>query len=678
MNPGLYRLPVPGETPQERARRLLLAAAGILLIYLGVLTQSFAHTLGYVALLGRPFIERPDLSGQVLVALVALLSAGAIGLVAARHYAGAAAAGAAALLPGAFLAGGGLYLPIQILAWLIRFRSSQALAPLVARYTSLTLYGSLAILLAAFLGAVLWASQGTRTPDLHGSARWADREDVGRTGLLAVPPGRESCAGCDGIFLGVWPGRGRLLPLVVREDRNVLVSAPPRSGKGVGMVIPTLLSFQGSVVVHDIKGENFHLTSGFRSRELGQLVLRFDPTRSDSARYNPLAEVRRGDSEIRDAQNIADILVDPAGDRRPDHWHLTAHALLTGLILHVLYAEEVKTLSSCARLLARPGSGIRDTLKRIRDTAHLGSGPHPEISILAQGMLDKADEELSGVVSTASTCLQLYLDPLVARATSASDFALRDLIEGRVPLSLYLVVPPSDLSRTRPLVRLLINQLTRRLVETMEFEDGRTRLPTHRVLLLLDEFPALGKLPALQQNLGYLAGYGISCFLVVQDLAQLRGIYGQDEAITPGCHYRVAFTPNMPETARTLSALCGEMTVHHAHTSRRVGGPFAPAHATTSPTEIRRPLLTPDEVLRLGEDDALVFAIGSRPIFARRFRYYQDLEFRRRSLLPPPEVQICMPKANPWEHHVVETTPDLSNPLPLASRIPRRRRAGYL
>ena len=309
----------------------------------------------------------------------------------------------------------------------------------------------------------------------------------------------------------------------------------------------------------------------------------------------------------------------------------------------------------CARASSRPGSGIRATLQRIRDTPHLGSSPHPEIATLAQGMLDKADEELSSVVSTASSCLQLYLDPLVARATSASDFSLRDLTEGPAPLSLYLVVPPSDLSRTRPLVRLLLNQLTRRLVEIMEFEDGRTRPPAHRVLLLLDEFPALGKLPALQQSLGYLAGYGVSCLLVVQDLAQLRGIYGQDESITPGCHYRVAFTPNMPETARTLSALCGEMTVHHAHTSRRVGGPFSPAHATTSPTEIRRPLLTPDEVLRLGEDDALVFAIGSRPIFARRFRYYQDREFRRRSLLPPPEVSNCLPKATPWEHHVVET-----------------------
>ncbi len=332
-------------------------------------------------------------------------------------------------------------------------------------------------------------------------------------------------------------------------------------------------------------------------------------------------------------------------------------------------------MSSCARLLARPGSGIRDTLKRIRDTAHLGSSPHPEISTLAQGMLDKADEELSGVVSTASTCLQLYLDPLVARATSASDFALRDLIEGLVPLSLYLVVPPSDLSRTRPLVRLLINQLTRRLVETMEFEDGRTRPPTHRVLLLLDEFPALGKLPALQQNLGYLAGYGISCFLVVQDLAQLRGIYSQDESITPGCHYRVAFTPNMPETARTLSALCGEMTVHHAHTSRRVGGPFAPVHATTSPAEIRRPLLTPDEVLRLGEDDALVFAIGARPIFARRFRYYEDGEFRRRSLLPPPEASDRLPKAAPWDHQATESHSDPANTPFLSRQVPRRRKA---
>lgn len=240
------------------------------------------------------------------------------------------------------------------------------------------------------------------------------------------------------------------------------------------------------------------------------------------------------------------------------------------------------------------------------------------------------------------------------------------------------MVPPSDLSRTRPLVRLMINQLTRRLVESMEFEKGRTKLPGHRALLLLDEFPALGRLPALQQNLGYLAGYGVSSLLVVQDLAQLRGLYGQDESISPSCHYRVAFTPNMPETARTISALCGEMTVHHAHTSRRVGGPFAPAHATTSPTEIRRPLLTPDEVLRLGEDDALVFAIGARPIFGRRFQYFRDPEFRRRSLLKLPEESDNLSQPSLWDGQGALPARPGEAVRSLASQIPRMRRARWM
>ena len=192
---------------------------------------------------------------------------------------------------------------------------------------------------------------------------------------------------------------------------------------------------------------------------------------------------------------------------------------------------------------------------------------------------------------TASTCLQLYLDPLVARATSASDFALRDLVEGPVPLSLYLVVPPSDLSRTRPLVRLLINQLTRRLVESMEFEDGRTEPPTHRVLLLLDEFPALGKLPALQQNLGYLAGYGISCFLVVQDLAQLRGSMARTSRLRRAATTVCLHAEYAGDRPYALGALRGDDGPSCPHLPAG-GGPFAPAHATTSPTEIRRPLLT--------------------------------------------------------------------------------------
>src|SRR5690606_3620695 len=247
---------------------------------------------------------------------------------------------------------------------------------------------------------------------------------------------------------------------------HVMVFAPTRSGKGVGLVVPTLLSWTGSAVVHDIKGENWRLTAGWRSRFSHCLL--FDPTDACSARYNPLLEVRRGAHEVRDVQNIADILVDPEGAlERRNHWEKTSHALLVGMILHVLYAEEEKTLARVAALLSDPSRTFEATLRVMMRTPHLGTRPHPVVAAAARELLDKSDNERSGVLSTAVSFLGLYRDPTVAAATAGCDWRIADLVEGPRPVTLYLAVPPSDIARTRPLVRLVLNQVGRRLTERL-------------------------------------------------------------------------------------------------------------------------------------------------------------------------------------------------------------------
>jgi type IV secretion system protein VirD4 len=246
---------------------------------------------------------------------------------------------------------------------------------------------------------------------------------------------------------------------------HVMAFAPTRSGKGVGLVVPTLLSWPGSAVIHDIKGENWTLTAGWRSK-FSQCI-RFDPTDSDSPRYNPLLEVRRGAREVADAQNIADILVDPEGSlERRSHWEKTGHALLVGVILHVLYAESDKTLAGCAKFLSDPDRTFAATLRVMMSTRHLGSAVHPVVAQSARELLNKSENERSGVLSTALSFLSLYRDPVVAEVTSASDWRVEDLVGSARPVSLYLACPPSDVSRTKPLMRLVLNQIARRLTES--------------------------------------------------------------------------------------------------------------------------------------------------------------------------------------------------------------------
>jgi type IV secretion system protein VirD4 len=408
--------------------------------------------------------------------------------------------------------------------------------------------------------------------------------------------------------------------------------APTRSGKGVGLVVPTLLSWTGSAVIHDIKGENWALTAGWRARFSHCLL--FNPTDPRSARYNPLLEVRRGAQEVRDVQNIADILVDPEGAlERRNHWEKTAHALLVGAILHILYAEGEKTLARVAGLLSDPQRSFAATLRVMMTTRHLGDHVHPVVAAAARELLNKSDNERSGVLSTAMSFLGLYRDPTVALVTSACDWRIEDLIGAERPVSLYLVVPPSDISRTKPLVRLVLNQIGRRLTERLQSVDGR---PARQLLLMLDEFPALGRLDFFETALAFMAGYGIRAFLIAQSLNQIEKAYGEHHSILDNCHVRVAFATNDERTAKRISDALGTATEQRAMRNY-AGHRLAPwlAHVMVSRQETSRPLLTPGEVMQLPATDALVLLSGTPPIRARKLRYYEDRRFTARLLSAP-------------------------------------------
>jgi type IV secretion system protein VirD4 len=518
------------------------------------------------------------------------------------------------------ISGHAVYPPPAFFVWWFAY---DAYAPRIFLQGGAIAAGAALLAIAASIAMAVWRSREAAEATTYGTARWGDARDARQAGLL----------GDDGVLLGALEGR------YLRHDgpEHVLCFAPTRSGKGVGLVVPTLLTWGGSALVHDIKGENWSLTAGWRSR-FGP-VLMFDPTNPHSAAYNPLMEVRPGALEVRDVQNIADILVDPEGAlERRNHWEKTSHSLLVGTILHVLHAEPDKTLAGVANFLSDPERPIEATLRRMMTTPHRDGRPHPVIAAAARELLNKSENERSGVLSTAMSFLGLYRDPVIAAVTGRCDWRIDDLVDGDRPVSLYLVVPPSDISRTKPLIRLILNQIGRRLTEDLQTRAGRRRL-----LMLLDEFPALGRLDFFETALAFMAGYGLKAFLIAQSLNQIEKAYGPNNAILDNCHVRVAFATNDERTAKRISETLGTATELRAMRNY-AGHRLSPwlGHLMVSRQETARPLLTPGEVMQLPSTDALVLASGCAPLRVKKARYYTDPQFQAR-LLPAPASPTARP-----------------------------------
>ncbi|WP_319798440.1 conjugal transfer protein TraG [Nitrobacter sp.] len=532
------------------------------------------------------------------------------------------------------LAGWPVYYPPAFFWWWFSF---DAYAPAIFTEGGIiAVSGGFLAIVAAIMMSII-RSREARNVATYGSARWAEDKEIRAAGLL----------GPDGVVLG------RFDRDYLRHDgpEHVLCFAPTRSGKGVGLVVPTLLTWPGSCIVHDIKGENWTLTAGFRARH-GRVLL-FDPTNAQSSAYNPLLEVRQGEWEVRDVQNIADILVDPEGslDKR-NHWEKTSHSLLVGAILHVLYAEKDKTLAGVANFLSDPRRPVEATLRAMMDTPHLGeAGVHPVIASSARELLNKSDNERSGVLSTAMSFLGLYRDPVVARVTAHCDWRIADLVGARKAASLYLVVPPSDINRTKPLIRLILNQIGRRLTEQLTTSGKR-----HRLLLMLDEFPALGRLDFFESALAFMAGYGIKGFLIAQSLNQIERAYGPNNAILDNCHVRVSFATNDERTAKRVSDALGTATELRDSTNY-AGHRLAPwlGHLMVSRQETARPLLTPGEIMQLPPSEEIVMVAGTPPIRATKARYFEDARLQER-IITPPELAAATATAttsDDWSGRVV-------------------------
>ena len=524
---------------------------------------------------------------------------------------------------------------------------------------------------------------------LHGSARWAEKEDIIESTLLPRP-GESG----QGVYVGGWADKRSKKTLYLRHNgaEHILAYAPTRSGKGVGLVIPTLLNWQHSIFVLDIKGENYALTAGWRKEHAGNYILKFDPldTSGNSARYNPLNEIRMGTVyEHADIENLAMLLADPTGhgsEGSQKHWIETSGSLIVGLIYHMLYKAKLEgyepTLERLRFLFANAETSFDKTLEEILGFNHDPKGfynwktmdgkptkTHPIAASNAREALQRDEREAASVLSTAANTTKLFADPAIAFNLKNATFRLTDLMNADKPVSLYICVPPAQLTRLVPLVRILLTQIVTILADHLRFEKGQAKGDyIHKMLLMLDEFPTLGNMEIFETSLAFIAGYGLKSYIIVQDLKQLYKRYTDKESIVSNTHVQIAYAPNNLETAKTLSDILGTTTV--IKEVRSTSMTKGVTTYNTSTQEQQRALLTPQEVMTLKgplkdsngmiqePGDMIVKVSGFPPILGRQILYFKDPTFQRRSEIPAPEksdVLYCdgnvayTPPNKPWE-----------------------------
>ena len=503
-------------------------------------------------------------------------------------------------------------------------------------------------------------------PPLHGAARWASEAELRREGLRAD----------RGVILG--RQGGRLLQFGGPE--HVMLYAPTRTGKGVGIVIPNLLAWPDSVVVLDVKRENWEATAGFRASH-GQAVFLFDPLDPEgrTARFNPLGHIVRDDpvAVLDELQKIA-VMLFPAPSHADAFW---SEAARTGFIGVGAYVAETPDLPfSLGAIYRELTHGDPRTRLAAVMAARVDAGRplSPGCASALSDFCSASENTFAGVKQTITSRMGLWLNPRICAATDASDFHLQDLRSKR--MSLYLGVTPDNLSRVAPLYNLLLQQLVD--LNTRERPSGdRHKMP---VLVLLDEFARLGHAAVIAHGFAYVAGYGLRFLPVLQSPAQLRAEYGPDLAdeIMANCGVEIAFAPKELKVAQDLSERLGAWTYASRATSRPAL--LSSGRRSTTESDQRRPLMLPQELMQMPKEQLIVLKAGLPPVRGRKIVYWREKAFAARVQSPPPVA----PHAGIGPHGIVppmapapgglrpERQPDMGD-LTLDLVIPALEAAGF-
>jgi type IV secretion system protein VirD4 len=430
-------------------------------------------------------------------------------------------------------------------------------------------------------------------PASHGSAGFSGLSELKEAGM----------AGDSGFIVGKFEGRF----IRFNKPGHMITFAPTRSGKGVGHVIPNLLTHPGSVVVNDIKGENYAVSQ--RERRKFNKVFTFAPFHEFSSHYNPLDFIRIGTpDELDDVSLIADMLIPEEGGNDP-FWDREAKNLYTALILHVATSRPpvLRNLGEVRYLIMQSKDDFNFTIKEMTKSKN------EHVRKFGAALSATEAKVMASVLSTARSKTAVWDSPRLQAITSRSDFQLADI--KKEPTSLYIIIPPEYLDVYQPLIRLMIGLSLAAMTKT----KGKPEKP---VLFLVDEFPALGYMKPIEMGLGYLAGYGVTIWTFIQDLSQLKNTYKDKwESFLANCSVRCAFGTNDVDTAKVLSDMLGQATIRVKSTGQSDSGTSA------NYSETSRALMTPDEIMIMPFDSQLIFVQGMRPIVAEKIMYFKDPAF---------------------------------------------------
>ena len=558
------------------------------------------------------------------------------------------AAGAFAVAAFVALAGAAVYLSAVLFLLLNKANPRQAEFMSIVHYWDMyaddaqlrkKLVGSMAVsglgLLVVLPGALFAASRPRRP--LHGDARFANAGEVARAGLLgSTKPSGPS------ILVGRYRGKFLALP----GQLSVMLSAPTRSGKGVGVVIPNLLNWSDSVVVLDIKGENYDITAGYRA-ERGQAVYAFSPfdESARSHRWNPLTAVRTSPlHRVGDLLTIGQVFFpnDGSGTSSEAFFNDQARNLFLGLGLVLLETPELpRTIGELLRQSSGRGQSLKAHLSALIEQRKAAGTPlSDECTDALQRLLSNSENTLTSIVSTLNAPLTIFADAVVDAATSADDFRLEDVRRKR--MSIYVRIPPNRLANARPLLALFFSQLVNLNTQHLPEQDPSLKV---QCLLVNDEFTAMGRVGVISSAAAFLAGYNLRLLTVVQAMSQLDAVYGDKDARTFATNHglQILYAPREQRDADEYSAMLGQFT--ERATSRGRSRSFSQhGHSSVShnESEQRRSLLLPQEFKELGSERLVVIFENCKPILGEKIRYHREKVFTSR-LRPPPAVpQIDM------------------------------------
>lgn len=520
-----------------------------------------------------------------------------------------------------------IYLYQTLLAyWKFYFQNSAKLTAESYNYfatklwiTSLLPYTLLLTLGWVFRAPIIDWRPFKKPESIHGNSHWASTKEIKKMGLRSK----------SGVLLGVYKKKF----LIADGYQHILLFAPTGSGKGVGFVIPNLLFWRDSVIIHDIKLENYELTSGWRKKHLKQKVFLWNPADPDgiSHCYNPMDWISKKPGQmVDDVQKICNFLLP-----EQEFWQNEARSLLAGVMLY-LVADENKptTLGEVVRTLRN--DDVVYNLAVVLDT--MGKKIHPVSYMNLASYLQKPDKERGSVTSTANSSLELWANPLIDTTTATSDFNLHEF--KIIPHTAYVGLTPDNISRLKPLMNMFYQQAA-------AFFTAKMPQPHEKfgVLMMMDEFPTLGKMEQFLAGIAYFRGYRVRLFLIIQDTEQLKGIYEESgmNSFLSNSTYRITFAANNMETANLISQLLGNKTATQISYNKPKYLDLNPGARSLHLSETQRALLLPQEVIQLPREEQIILIESQPPIKSKKIFYFKDRVFTSKLL-----KKIEIPKQTPY------------------------------